>query len=110
MRNLFDHLMVGALLAISTTLWAGQPSFQLPPSPYGAAPAEIMDAQTVAAFPARTFLECVVLDEAGTAFVTQHHEGRLYRVTGKNTEMVAEVPGKLTCLAPHGKGFIAVGV
>ncbi len=75
----------------------------MPPSqslPLSDAPIALVPAQTVAEFPANTFLESIVVSPDQTLFITDHYGGKVLRLDAEGTVTThAIVAGKATGLA-----------
>ena len=83
---------------------------QLPPI-FQNVPLALMPARTVAELPPMTFLENLVFDRQGRAYVTSHEDGTLYRYSaGGRLQLFARVPGKVAGIALHpSKGLLVSG-
>ena len=81
----------------------------LPPL-FDAAPRKLVAAQTIAELPRRTFLENLVVTDAGLV-VTSHEDGRLLRIVpGRAPEVLATLPGTIAGVAADGSGgFVVTG-
>ena len=82
----------------------------LPPI-FEGVPSRLLVARTVAERPPNTFLENLVIDATGRAFVTSHEDGVIYQYRpGKALVAFAQVPGKATGIAAGQNGeVIATG-
>jgi hypothetical protein len=79
-------------------------TFGLPPL-FSNVPVELVAAQTIAEFPANTFLESIAVSADNTLFITNHYEGKIIRIdAGGVPADHAIVAGKATGLAfiPNG--------
>lgn len=106
------HLLSVRCTVLLAALWsaaAGARAQGLPPI-FDAAPRKLVTAQTIAELPRRTFLENLVVTDAGLV-VTSHEDGRLLRIVpGKAPETLAALPGKIAGVAPDGAGgFVVTG-
>jgi sugar lactone lactonase YvrE len=74
-------------------------------------PVKLLPARTVAELPPNTFLENLVFDRQGRAYVNSHEDGVIYRYrAGGKLEPFARVPGKVAGIALHPKrGFLVAG-
>ena len=86
--------------AIATALLLGIAPW---PSPLRAQPAQppeaLVDAVTVASFPAGTFLESIVIDPQGTMYVADHEKGEILRRTAAGEQSIfGRIEGSLTGL------------
>lgn len=83
---------------------------QLPPI-FQNVPVTLLPARTVAELPPMTFLENLVFDRQGRAYVTSHEDGTVYRYrAGGRLETFARVPGKVAGIALHpSKGLLVSG-
>ena len=83
---------------------------QMPPI-FQNVPLALMPARTVAELPPQTFLENLVFDRQGRAYVTSHEDGTLYRYSaGGRLQTFARVPGKVAGIALHpSKGLLVSG-
>ena len=74
-------------------------SFGLPPL-FADVPVALVPAQTVAEFPANTFLESIAINADNTLFITSHNEGNVIRMGVDGIPKIhASVAGKATGLA-----------
>jgi hypothetical protein len=92
-------LFACAGLVVATLFPSDSPAQTLPPI-FDSAPRQPWASRVVAEFAKNTFLENLVVDEAGIAYLTSHEEGVVYRVdlAGKRTQH-ARVEGKLAGIA-----------
>lgn len=103
------HLLAPLRAALPACLWATGTvvSAQGLPPIFDAAPKKIVGAQTIAEFPRQTFLENLIVTDAGLV-VTSHEDGRLLRLTpgnpGQAPTTLATLPGKITGVASDGAG------
>jgi sugar lactone lactonase YvrE len=97
-------------LALLTCLRGAARAQTLPPI-FDATPVAIRPADTVAELPKNTFLENLVFDARGRAYVTSHEDGVIWRwQPGGQLTRFAQVPGKLAGIALGPKGdLIASG-
>jgi hypothetical protein len=72
-------------------------------------PDAIVPAQVIAEFPVNTFLENIAIDSQGTAFITSHEEGKIYRIlpSGEQSEF-ARVDGTVAGIAIDSTGDLLV--
>jgi outer membrane protein assembly factor BamB len=72
---------------------------------------ELLPARSVAELPPNNFLENLVFDGQGRAYVTSHEDGVVYRYrAGGRLESFARVPGKVAGIALHAKrGLLVAG-
>lgn len=97
-------------LIIATLISSYSQAQTLPPI-FDNAPRKLVPSKVVAEFPKNTFLENLVVDEVGTAYLTSHEEGVVYRVdrVGKMQQYV-RVDGKLTGIARTARqGLVLTG-
>jgi sugar lactone lactonase YvrE len=83
---------------------------QLPPL-FAQAPVNLLPARAVAELPPNTFLENLVFDAQGVAYVTSHTDGVVYRYRGNGKlEVFARVPGTVAGVALHPqRGLLVAG-
>ncbi|PZO37175.1 MAG: gluconolactonase [Pseudanabaena frigida] len=61
---------------------------------------DLVPAQTIAEFPVNSFLESVVIDADNTLFITNHYEGKVFRISADGVVAThATIAGKATGLA-----------
>ncbi len=79
------------------------------PAIFDQTPEQLVSAQTVAEFPANTFLENITVNSAGTLFVTSYEEGKVYvvRLDGNIAEF-AKVNGLVAGIALEPSGSLLV--
>ena len=90
--------LVTLAIALLGAGFAAKAIAQLPPL-YANVPVSLVPAETVAEFPPNTFLESIVVDEAGTLYITSYEEGKIYRIqSGAEPELFATIDGKVAGL------------
>ena len=90
--------LVTLAIALLGAGFAAKAIAQLPPL-YANVPVSLVPAETVAEFPPNTFLESIVVDEAGTLYITSYEEGKIYRIqSGAEPEVFATIDGKVAGL------------
>lgn len=106
--NFFQHA-AGILVGIGLVVGAARAQApQLPPI-FDGVPVKLLPARTVAELPPNTFLENLVFDARGRAYVNSHEDGVVYRYTaGGKLEAFARVPGKVAGIALHPKQGLLV--
>lgn len=96
--------VVGSAIAIS------QPAIaqELPPI-FADDPIEVVESETIAAFPVNTFLENIAVADDGTLFVTSYEAGQILRITPSDgASIYAELEGKVTGLVVTPEGDLLV--
>ena len=110
-------LVAAGVCLVATAAWAqapqspqSPPALQLPPI-FKDVPVALLPARTVAELPPNTFLENLVVDAQGLAYVTSHADGVVYRYRrGGTLEVFARLPGKVAGIAFHPKrGLLVTG-
>jgi hypothetical protein len=98
-------------VAITTGLLAlsHRAAAQTLPPIYANTPVELVPAQTIATFPANTFLENIAVAADGTLYVTSHENGKILRITpdGEQSDY-ATVAGKVAGIAFATDGSLIV--
>jgi sugar lactone lactonase YvrE len=70
------------------------------PDLFGAVPVALVPAQTIAEFPANTFLESIVVSDDNALYISSHHEGKVMRIGADRVPTThATIAGKATGLA-----------
>jgi WD40 repeat protein len=61
---------------------------------------DLVPAQAIAAFPVNTFLESIAVDADNTLFITNHYEGKVFRISADGVPTThVSIAGKVTGLA-----------
>jgi putative intracellular protease/amidase/sugar lactone lactonase YvrE len=79
------------------------------PAIFDRTPEAIVPAQTIAEFPAPTFLENIAIDSQGIIFVTSYEDGKIYRITPNGDRaQFASIDGNVAGIAVDNTGNLIV--
>jgi hypothetical protein len=106
MKTTKNQILLVIICLISIASWS-----QELPAIFKNTPKKILESNTLATFPQKTFLENLILLPDGNLLVNSHFEGVVYKIDTKgNQSKLASVNGKVTGIAAYGKDkFILTG-